>query len=150
MHRWLVRNLGNVSVSLKLAIGFGTVLLLTVLITLTGWFAVSSLIDRGDKLASITRLTDLTTDLRIARLHYETRLDAKSAIEVSGALDQIDAGITHARNLLKIPQDQQMLSEQLEANSTYRRAYAEMVQAVRRRPFTAVSRRHTGLGRPSR
>ena len=50
MYRWLARNLGNVSVSRKLGIGFGLVLLLTLLITATGWTGLGRVIDRGDKL----------------------------------------------------------------------------------------------------
>ncbi|MEB0042167.1 methyl-accepting chemotaxis protein [Pseudomonas sp. MH10] len=141
MYRWLVRNLGNVSVSLKLASGFGTVLVLTVLITLTGWFSVSTLIDRGDKLASITRLTDLTTQLRIARLHYESFFNTESAKEVTDALDHIEQGIARAHALLEAPTDQKMLDEQAEGNSLYRRAFSEMTQAIQTRE---ASRDHLG------
>ena len=65
MYSWLVRSLGNISVSLKLGIGFGLVLLLTIVITLTGWLGMTSLIERSDKLASITLLNDLSRDLRV-------------------------------------------------------------------------------------
>ncbi|MDY7562953.1 methyl-accepting chemotaxis protein [Pseudomonas sp. CCC3.2] len=142
MYRWLVRNLGNVSVSLKLAIGFGTVLVLTILITLTGWFSVSTLIDRGDKLASIIRLTDLTTNLRIARLNYERLFSTESAKEVTDALDQIEQEISHARVLIETPTDQKTLDEQADANSLYRRAFSEMTHAIQTRE---ASRTHLGI-----
>jgi methyl-accepting chemotaxis protein len=50
MYRWLADKLGNVSVNRKLGIGFGLVLLLTLLITFTGWTGMSGMISRGDKL----------------------------------------------------------------------------------------------------
>lgn len=37
MYRWLAEKLGNVSVNRKLSVGFGLVLVLTLLITFTGW-----------------------------------------------------------------------------------------------------------------
>ena len=41
MYQWLADNLGNISVNRKLGIGFGLVLLLTLLITFTGWTGLS-------------------------------------------------------------------------------------------------------------
>jgi methyl-accepting chemotaxis protein len=139
MYRWLVRNLGNVSVRLKLAIGFGTVLLLTVLITLTGWFGVSSLIDRGEKLALITRLTNLTTDLRIARMHYETQFDAESAKEVTNALNAVEQSIARSRALLALSSDQKTLDLQATANGAYRRAFSEMTSATQAREAASAN-----------
>ena len=37
MNHWLTATLGNISVNRKLGLGFGLVLLLTLLITITGW-----------------------------------------------------------------------------------------------------------------
>ena len=73
MYRWLAENLGNVSVNRKLGIGFGLVLLLTLLITVNGWSGMSGIISRGDKLGYISSLNELTKDLRLARLDYEAR-----------------------------------------------------------------------------
>ena len=68
MHRWLAEKLGNVSVNHKLGVGFGLVLLLTLLITFTGWTGLGDVASRGDKLGYISSLNVLTKDLRIARL----------------------------------------------------------------------------------
>lgn len=43
MSKWL----GNVSVTLKLAISFGLVLLLTLLLAITGWDGIGRLIERA-------------------------------------------------------------------------------------------------------
>ena len=56
MYRQLARLLGNISVNRKLSLGFGLVLVLTVLITATGWRGLVSVIDRGDKLANISKI----------------------------------------------------------------------------------------------
>ena len=69
-HR-LAQRLGNISVNRKLSLGFGLVLMLTLLITATGWNGLVSVIDQGDKLANISKIIGLTKDLRIARLEYE-------------------------------------------------------------------------------
>ena len=58
MSNTFARHLGNLSVNLKLGIGFGLVLLLTLLIAATGWFGLSRLIERADKITSISILDD--------------------------------------------------------------------------------------------
>jgi methyl-accepting chemotaxis protein len=146
MYRWLVRNLGNVSVSLKLAIGFGLVLLLTLLITCTGWFGVASLIDRGDKLALISQLNELTKDLRVARLHYETQFDAEAAAEVTSVLDQMDRELKAAHAKLQVPSDQKLLAGQIDAHAAYRRAFSEMTQAIQAREAARLNLQGTADG----
>ena len=63
MYRWLAEKLGNVSVNRKLGVGFGLVLLLTLLITFTGWTGLSGVISRGDTLGFISSLNELTNCL---------------------------------------------------------------------------------------
>ena len=57
MYQWLADKLGNVSVNRKLGVGFGLVLLLTMLITFTGWTGLSDVTRRGDTLGFISRST---------------------------------------------------------------------------------------------
>ena len=67
MYQWIAQSLGNVSVSRKLGLGFGLVLLLTLAITLTGWYGMDSIVNRGDKLGNISLIQQYTQELRIAR-----------------------------------------------------------------------------------
>ncbi|MQG94184.1 methyl-accepting chemotaxis protein [Pseudomonas sp. MN1F] len=60
----------NISVNLKLGLGFGLVLFLTGLLALTGWTSLGSLIDRSNWMGDIGQLNKDLTDLRIARLQY--------------------------------------------------------------------------------
>jgi len=66
MNSWFA----NISVNLKLGLGFGLVLILTGLLALTGWTSLGSLIDRSNWMSDISQLNKDLTDLRIARLQY--------------------------------------------------------------------------------
>ena len=66
MNSWFA----NISVNLKLGLGFGLVLLLTGLLALTGWNSLGSLIDRSNWMSDITQLNSDLTNLRITRLQY--------------------------------------------------------------------------------
>ncbi len=76
MYRGLTQSLANASVSLKLAIGFGLVLLMTLMISTTAWFSTDALIDRGDRVTAIAEINELTLQLRISRMRYEALYNA--------------------------------------------------------------------------
>ena len=129
MYRWLAEKLGNVSVNRKLGVGFGLVLLLTLLITVTGWTGLSDVVSRGDKLGFIASLNDLTKDLRLARVDYEMRRGEQGPGAVNDLLGQLDTGLKTARTLIEQPADAAMVDQQLAAVSEYKQAFAAMTQA---------------------
>ncbi|MFZ0153767.1 MAG: methyl-accepting chemotaxis protein [Pseudomonas sp.] len=66
MNSWFA----NISINLKLGLGFGLVLLLTSLLALTGWNSMGGLINRSNWMSDITQLNSDLTNLRITRLQY--------------------------------------------------------------------------------
>lgn len=129
MYRWLAEKLGNVSVNRKLSVGFGLVLLLTLLITFTGWTGLSGVISRGDKLGFISSLNELTKDLRQARLDYEMRRGEQGPGLVNELMEKLDSGLKTARSQIEQPADVAIIDEQLAAVAKYRQAFGAMVQA---------------------
>jgi methyl-accepting chemotaxis protein len=129
MYRWLAEKLGNVSVNRKLGVGFGLVLLLTLLITFTGWTGLTGVMSRGDKLGFISSLSELTKDLRLARLDYEMRRGEQGTGAVNDLLGQLDAGLQTARKMIEQPADVAMIDQQIAAVSQYKQAFVAMAQA---------------------
>ncbi|WLH90804.1 methyl-accepting chemotaxis protein [Pseudomonas sp. FP453] len=129
MYRWLAEKLGNVSVKSKLGVGFGLVLLLTLMITFTGWSGLSGVISRGDKLGFISSVNELTKDLRLARLDYEMRRGEQGPTTVNTLLVQLESSLKTADTLIDQPADNRLVDDQLVAVDQYRRAFEAMVQA---------------------
>ena len=129
MYRWLAEKLGNVSVKTKLGVGFGLVLLLTLMITFTGWTGLSGVISRGDKLGYIASLNDLSKDLRIVRLDFEMRRGEQGPAAVNEYIGKLDSGLKTARTLIEQPADIALIDDQLAAIDQYKRAFDAMVQA---------------------
>ncbi|WPN47564.1 methyl-accepting chemotaxis protein [Pseudomonas sp. P8_241] len=129
MYQWLAENLGNVSVKRKLGIGFGLVLLLTLLITFTGWTGLTGVTSRGDKLGFISEINGLTKDLRIARLDYEMRRGEQGPGVVNDLLSKLETSLQTARTLIEQPADAAKVDQQLAAVAEYRRAFSDMTQA---------------------
>ncbi|MCF5823297.1 HAMP domain-containing protein [Pseudomonas syringae] len=130
MSRGLSRSLANASVSLKLAVGFGLVLLMTLMISATGWFSNKALIDRGDRVTAIAEINELTLQLRINRMRYEDLYDAETAGTVRTNLDQLDAALLVARGLLRSAENIQLLDRQIETTNEYRRSFKDMTDAI--------------------
>jgi len=129
MYQWLAESLGNVSVNRKLGIGFGLVLLLTLLITFTGWSGLGEVTSRGDKLGFISSINDLTSDLRIARLDYEIRRGEQGPDAVNEMLGKLETGLQAARQMIEQPADVAMIDQQLTAVSQYKQAFIALTQA---------------------
>ncbi|PHN43574.1 HAMP domain-containing methyl-accepting chemotaxis protein [Pseudomonas syringae] len=133
MSRGLSKSLANASVSLKLAIGFGLVLLMTLMISATGWFSNQALIDRGDRVTAIAEVNELTLQLRINRMRYEDLYNAETAAQVRSTLDELDAALQTARNLLRSPENLQLLDAQIQATRDYRQSFEDMSKAIETR-----------------
>ncbi|MGA9705827.1 MAG: methyl-accepting chemotaxis protein [Pseudomonas sp.] len=129
MYRWLAEKLGNVSVKTKLGVGFGLVLLLTLMITVTGWTGLGDVIGRGDKLGYISSLSGLAKDLRLARLDYEMRRGEQGPAEVNDLIAKLESGLKTADAMIDQPADNLLVDQQLTAIDQYKRAFNDMVQA---------------------
>ncbi|PTQ67495.1 methyl-accepting chemotaxis protein [Pseudomonas sp. GV071] len=131
MFGWLTQALSNISVGAKLALGFALVLLLTLLITLSGWIGLSSVLERGDKLATISKLAATARDVRITRLGYMLNsTDSSRSAAVLENLDKLDAGVQVGMQRMKMPSDLALLKQTSDASSLYRQAFNQMTQAV--------------------
>ncbi|OSR67501.1 Methyl-accepting chemotaxis protein McpS [Pseudomonas syringae pv. actinidiae] len=88
----------NISVNMKLALGFGTVLFFTAILALVGWTSLDKLIYRTDRIGNITELSNNLTNLRVARLQYMlTDGDETAAQNMQSKLDVFR---THQQSLL--------------------------------------------------
>ncbi|WP_455924959.1 methyl-accepting chemotaxis protein [Pseudomonas putida] len=129
MYRWMQYHLGHIGVQRKLMLGFGLVLAMTLLTVTAGWNGLGTLIGRGDKLNTIATVSDLTRDLRIARLSVANE---NGSIEgVLGVLAKLDTQLAAARALLTSPDDVARLDRQISATREYRQTVTELDQARR-------------------
>ncbi|MCI3948038.1 HAMP domain-containing protein [Pseudomonas syringae] len=88
----------NISVNMKLALGFGTVLFFTAILAFVGWTSLDKLINRTDRIGDIAQLSSNLTNLRVARLQYMlTDGDETAAQTMQSKLDVFKA---HQQSLL--------------------------------------------------
>ncbi len=128
MNSWF----GNISVNMKLGLGFGLVLALTCVLALTGWTSLGGLIDRSNWMSDITQLNAGLTKLRVVRLQYMlTNGDETAAQNVQTTLDSFAAQQTALLGSFKNAENVKMLKEQAGVIAAYQASLKEMRAAYR-------------------
>ncbi|MGC6371770.1 methyl-accepting chemotaxis protein [Pseudomonas sp. S2.OTC.A_B10] len=111
MFRPLTRLLGNISISLKLTLGFGLVLSLSLIIASTGWQALNASLERSQKLTLLSQLAIVGEELRADRIVYRTLNDPSSLVKIGLHMDKIDHLLTDLSPRFLDPVNQQQLQE---------------------------------------
>jgi methyl-accepting chemotaxis protein len=122
--------LSHLSVRAKLASGFAVVLLLTLLTTLTGWFALDDAIERSEKLTQIAHLNDYSKDLRAERITYRVLADEHSRTQVESAIQQIEGLLDQMRPRYNSPESLRVLANTRDIVSRYRSDFSNLQKAV--------------------
>jgi methyl-accepting chemotaxis protein len=117
---------------LKLALGFAVVLVLTTLLAVTGWSSLSKMIDRTDRMTSITELNTRLDHLRRTRLQYLVEKgDEQKGVLIQASLEQFVAQQKLLAQQLRSPENLQKLAQIGEASTRYQTALNAMREAYR-------------------
>nr|WP_313403821.1 methyl-accepting chemotaxis protein [Pseudomonas sp.] len=123
MNTWFA----NLSVTRKLALGFGLVLVLTLALAWTAWTGLGSVIQRSIWMSEITQLNTTLTNLRIARLQF--MLAKGDAASTERLLANLNIYLEQQKKLLgtfKNPVNVKLLQEQDRYNQDYQRSLSGM------------------------
>ena len=120
----------DISMTRKLAIGFGSVLLLTAALAVYGWHSLGSVTHRGALMAQIASLNESLGELRAARLQYMLdNGDEKSAEAVNAALDRFAGRLAEISPNFSGPENVARLRKQGEQIEGYRASLQKMRDA---------------------
>ncbi|MGY4532215.1 methyl-accepting chemotaxis protein [Pseudomonas sp. TE3786] len=123
MNEWF----GNISVNRKLGLGFGLVLVLTVILAVTGWSSLGSLINRSMWMGDIAKLDAALTKLRITRLQYMiANGDEAIAATVQTTLEGFASQQKSLLNTFKSPENLKLLNEQTAQIEAYQKSLNAM------------------------
>ncbi|WLD65488.1 methyl-accepting chemotaxis protein [Pseudomonas sp. OVF7] len=126
MNNWL----GNISVNLKLALGFGLVLALTMLLALMAWVSLDRLTWRSDRMGDAAQLNLLLNNVRVSRLQYMlTNGDETAAQKVQVS---VEAFTTQQQKLLGTfsqPENLKLLKEQVAGIGSFQQSLNKMRDA---------------------
>ncbi|MDY7559756.1 methyl-accepting chemotaxis protein [Pseudomonas sp. CCC3.2] len=126
MNSWLA----NISVNIKLALGFGLVLVLTAILALISWTSLDGLIDRSDRMSSISALSNQLANLRVSRLQYMiANGDETVGQTVQVAIDGYKSQQQKLRTMLSSAEDAKLLTQLSDVSNNYESALVKMRNA---------------------
>jgi methyl-accepting chemotaxis protein len=121
---------GNISVNLKLGLGFGLILALTAVLALSGWTSVDTLVWRSNRMGDITLLNTLLTKVRVARLEYMlTNGDETAEQKVQVCLDAFITQLQKRTGNFENPQNLKLLNEQAALTANFQQSLNKMHDA---------------------
>ncbi|MCO8169017.1 methyl-accepting chemotaxis protein [Pseudomonas sp. 21LCFQ02] len=128
MNSWFA----NISVNMKLALGFGLVLLFTAILSLVGWTGVNSLIQRSNWMGDITSLGHELTKLRVTRLQYMlANGDEKVADTVQVSFDGFKGQLDQLIGTFKSPENVKLLNQLSQVTNEYQKSFNDMRNGYR-------------------
>lgn len=107
----LTRLLVDASVRLKLALGFGQVLILSLSIAVTGWQALNAALFRSSNLSTLGQLASVAEAMRADRIVYRTLSDTASLGKMALHIETIDQHLNYLATHLKDPVDLQHVQD---------------------------------------
>lgn len=145
MFSWLTRWLVNASVRLKLALGFGQVLVLSFIIAMTGWQALNAVLFRSGNLTELGKLAAVTEAMRADRIVYRTLTDTANLSKMTLQIGKIDQHLDYLQNHLKDTADLQRIQEAKGLLVSFKTALVELAPLIEQRETTRPVLRKSAL-----
>jgi methyl-accepting chemotaxis protein len=145
MFSWLTRWLVNASVRLKLALGFGQVLVLSFIIAMTGWQALNAVLFRSGNLTELGKLAAVAEAMRADRIVYRTLTDTASLSKMTLQIGKIDQHLDYLQNHLKDTAELQRIQEAKGLVVSFKTALVELAPLIEQRETTQSVLRKSAL-----
>ncbi|MCG5240805.1 methyl-accepting chemotaxis protein [Azospirillum doebereinerae] len=115
------------TIGTRIALGFATVLLLTVAVAFVGWNSLRTYAGRVDLAAHTAELDARLKSVRIEEARFVTERDAKAVTNVPGMLDALRAEAQDTRTALPAGEGARLVDEVLAGIDGYRAAFGNFV-----------------------
>lgn len=136
MFRRLSHLMGNVSVTLKLVLGFGLVLSLGLIIAMTGWQALNASLYRAQTLSILSQLAVTGHQLRTDRIVYRTLAEASDLGKIGLHMENIGVYLTRLSTRLKVPADRQRVHDSERVVARFNAALGDLPHLVQQQKNT--------------
>ncbi len=124
----MLSKLDDLSVRVKLTLGFALVLLATVLIACVSFYALSSVVDRAAKLEESSTIDLLLSKARISQKDYMLTKKDEDLAQAKNYVEQARTQSQQLQSSLLVPEDQALLKSILAGTEAYEQ---ELVRLVR-------------------
>ena len=115
----MLLKLGHLSVRVKLTLGFGLVLLATLIIAVVSFYSLASVVDRADKLDRASSIDLLVSQARFFQRGYMLQQDMGQFKQAQAQAEQARAEAEQLQNMLTVAVDRALIQEILVGIKAY-------------------------------
>lgn len=124
----MLSKLDDLSVRVKLTLGFALVLFATVLIACVSFYALSSVVDRAAKLEESSTIDLLLSKARISQKDYMLTKKDEDLAQAKNYVEQARTQSQQLESSLLVPEDQTLLKNILAGTEAYEQELARLVR----------------------
>ncbi|MBF0185014.1 MAG: HAMP domain-containing protein [Magnetococcales bacterium] len=135
----------NLKLGHKLGLGFAVVLILTVIVTMTGYNGLRSLGGGIEALSGLMALSNRLSNVQLLEKEYALRKEAQGVTEITRLLNELQQQAEAAQNKREHPDDKKQLADFANAAQRYGQSFHRFVAGDHKRQEVAV--RVTALAR---
>lgn len=141
MYRWLA----NLSVARKLAMGFGLLLLMSLLIFGAGWSSISGLSYRMDRMSAVNELMNELATMRLARADYlQSEGDQEKAKALAVKMEATGQTLNELNGFFKTSANQAKVAEMIQELGAYQAGIEKLKSSYQQIDASRLVRRTTG------
>lgn len=129
----------NLKVSLKLALGFAAVLVLTVIVAGLGIRSMDVLNSRSDKSLIAASLVGETKEIRHAQMLFEKTGDSQHIQQLDASVKRLQEMVAHEKSKYIVPADIQHLEEIATLSEAYQRSFQVVAAGLEQKKTTRSS-----------
>ncbi len=119
--------LKNLRIAWKLGVGFGVVLLLTVVSAYVSWRSQNTLIERADKAAGVDHIYNEVTQGRVDVLYYMQFRDESKIAVFQKRMEELEAHVAKLKKSFANPANKERMDNVSQAAAAYKQFFTEYV-----------------------
>ncbi|MEO5368153.1 MAG: methyl-accepting chemotaxis protein, partial [Magnetococcus sp. WYHC-3] len=121
----------NLKIAMKLGVGFGGVLVLTLLVAWAGWNGLVQLQERGSRVNGVTDIAENYTDARLGRRDFTISGEAEVAKKTEAALEKVKTDAQRMRDeVFRNPATKEQMTSIITSAGGYNEQFHELVSVA--------------------
>ncbi|QSX35292.1 methyl-accepting chemotaxis protein [Shewanella avicenniae] len=122
--------MNNLSISTKMSLGFGTLILLSMVLTLSGWFGMHHIVNNSTKMSSIQSLNKVISEAKATRENYLRTMNAEHKNSLADDIEQMKSILKQVNADSTSADDVVLVEDALSALSEYKNIFNELTLLV--------------------
>lgn len=120
----------NLSLAVKLAIGFGLLIVFSIFLTITGWLGLANVIDSGKKISQIQTMEGTVANLKAARENYQRTMADSEKQHLLQMIEQLQQSLQTEGTKYHLAEGQRQIERAKTSVKDYQQMFHQLTNVV--------------------